>query len=844
MSALFYRRAFCDTFALRTLAEGKVPDMADVRRRIFVAERGVVSGQPDHFHKNYLEHRLGSDRVKELHQLPGIVLDALAGRFICRVNDRLHIRHDSFADWQDLLPHVSPLAIIVAFLVHEGRGPAPGKDPRAWLKSQIGDTALLCPRVPELEQLIDRDGLNELHMHLNGSTELDILWPDAVGVPDRYLHEMVKSGADFPHETAELYDQIELGLTPFAIWQRLRAARRVRHIAAAELRRRLGGGGDELDYPAWLAAMDVGRRDSACRGIAGLALGHPPIETIHRGPAAAPLIEEAAFLYVWLQALRTPGECGRALGLALWFNLLIQTQIGQISIQQTNQVGFDQFQKFTVIGIREKIERGYRARFRQLNNAAPHRTLRHLEGRFAPKKTLAATLELIAKIVDGWLDFRDCPERSKARGLSGDAPGCLTGTCPGTCKSRTGRRDAELVLVAHFIKRKPPGTKSNRRPPQALDIILRGALRQQVQVVREAIERHPFVRQILRGIDAAANELHAPPEAFAPTFRYLRRHGLPRATYHVGEDFVHLVSGIRACAEARLYLGLGPGDRIGHATALGIAPELWLDRTGPRQMIGSGEHLDNLVYAHQRLLASGHADVAAMLEGEIALASARLYDEEASPALLFKAWEMRGLDILEILELERGSRAIEAPEDLARAAKEKSGRLNTPSRQAELDLIAEAASQHPRAFRLFRHRHKHGTRPPWSTQEIGTGYLPASALTALQADMLKQLATNGVAIETLPTSNVRISAYKKLEDHHLFRWLGLPDAPFDRVPAICVGSDDPGIFATSLRNEYAALYDALKQSFGYRPEEAAAVLSQLNDNALTYRFAPDLSPPK
>lgn len=49
------------------------------------------------------------------------------------------------------------------------------------------------------------------------------------------------------------------------------------------------------------------------------------------------------------------------------------------------------------------------------------------------------------------------------------------------------------------------------------------------------------------------------------------------------------------------FLPLGSGDRMGHATALGISPELWLGRTGPRLMISIGEHLDNLVYAHANL---------------------------------------------------------------------------------------------------------------------------------------------------------------------------------------------------------------------------------------------------
>lgn len=834
MSALIYQRAFCDTFGLRILAEGRVPEIADVKRRIFVAERRSDTGRPDHFYKNYLDERLQD--VTGLHQLPGVVLSKLAERFITRVGDRLHIRTEAFADWQELLPRISPLAVIVAFLVDEERGPRFGQDPRRWLAREIGDTALLCPRQPELEHLIERDGLNELHMHLNGSTELDILWSDAVRFPDRYLYELEDARAKACVSTGELYDQIELGLSPFEYYRRLRSARRIRHLAAALLRSRIAGAEDPVSLPQLLAAMDTRRRDSTCPVVAGLALGQAPISQIHRGPPAPPLIEEAAFLYILLQGLRLPGGPDRRLGLALYFNLLVQTQLAQIAVQQTDQIGFDQFQKFTDIGVRERLERGYEARFRQLNGAAPHRTLRHVEGRLAPKNDVASLLELIGRIVDGWLGFRGCPRRKNALGLAGAAPGCLTANCPSSCRGASGRPDAELALVLHFIKKRSP--RLGGQQPQALDMALRADLRVQAQVVREVVERSGFVRQILRGIDAASNELHAPPEAFAPTFRYLRRHGLQHATFHVGEDFVHLVSGIRACAEAKAVLPLGPGDRMGHATALGISPELWISRMGKKLMIGVGEHLDNLVYAHARLSAQAKtATEAQRLESEIALLSARIYGVPQPPALLYNAWMLRTLDILEVLELERGTANTSDTEVLANAAAAKARSLNTPTRRVEVQRIATAAQDHPHAYQLFRHRHRN-SKLITARIEIDAAWLPVSALTALQADVLDDLARTGVAIETLPTSNVRISFYERLDEHHLFRWLNLTGNVFDSMPAICVGSDDAGIFATSLRNEYAAIHDVLRRQLSRRPEEAMSIIERLNRNGAAWRFAP------
>jgi hypothetical protein len=836
MSALIYRRAFADSFSLLALSSGRVPEMSEVRRRIFVAERRSDARRPDHFYKNYLQDRLGS--VGHLHELPWAVLTALASRFVTRSAGRLQIRSEAFADWQELLPMISPLAVIVAFLVEEGRGPAFGMDPRDFLYEQIGDTALVSPFYPELSEIIERDGLNEMHMHLNGSTELDIIWSDAVRSPEVYLKELedglVKSG----EPAREFYDQLEVGLKPYHLYQRLRAARRVRHLAASILNECRLRQTTDVTVGSVLSTMAVDQTDSSCLHTTGLPLSYRPVARIHPGPSRSPILDEAAFLYTWFQGMQPTAAPRMQLGLGLYFNMLVLTQISRISVQQIDEAGFDQFQKYTFVGVREHLERAYAARYRQLNGSAPYRVLRHLEGRLAPKKTVDEFLTLVGSIVEGYLHFKGCPYRRSVRGLRGDAPGCMTGFCTGGCSgSAVGRPDAELVLVVHFIKRR--SRPSRGRVPQGRDLVLRTDLRQQAQVVRQAIERHRLVRQILRGMDAAANELHAAPEVFAPTFRYLRRHAVSRATFHVGEDFIHLVSGIRACAEAKAFLPLEAGDRMGHATALGIAPALWVGRTGTRVMICAGEHLDNLVYANAHLSSwEATSGEAKGLEAEIALRSARIYGCEQSPAMLHRAWQLRDLDILEVLELERNSDAGSDAAALARAAADKSGRMNAPARRDELARIAKAAADHPIAYALFRERHRRGDRLD-ELLEVETAFLSDASLTALQADVLGDLAMSGVAIETLPTSNVRISSYDRLEEHHLFRWLNLTEDRFDTVPAICVGSDDTGIFATSLRNEYAAIYDVLRCVMSIGSHEATTILEKLNRNGSAFRFQPE-----
>ena len=112
-----------------------------------------------------------------------------------------------------------------------------------------------------------------------------------------------------------------------------------------------------------------------------------------------------------------------------------------------------------------------------------------------------------------------------------------------------------------------------------------------------ARDSYPQINKYLSGVDAAANELEAPPEIFGPVYRYLRRKGFQHFTYHAGEDFHHLIGGLRAMYEAVEFLDLHRGDRIGHGTAAGIDPRIWLDHLGEEFPISQGEWLDDLLFA-------------------------------------------------------------------------------------------------------------------------------------------------------------------------------------------------------------------------------------------------------
>jgi hypothetical protein len=208
-------------------------------------------------------------------------------------------------------------------------------------------------------------------------------------------------------------------------------------------------------------------------------------------------------------------------------------------------------------------------------------------------------------------------------------------------------------------------------------------------------------------------------------------------------------------------------------------------------------------------------------------------DPLITPDLLTQAWKLRCLDPLAV-----GF----------------NGHDPDPHRRVEALLHARAKSENPAAHRQFLRRHGIvGDDPTVTLRQMrkevmrGNGQmtvrrqsdvLDEDTLRTLQACVLKLLHQRRIAIETLPTSNVRISIHQRHEDHHALGWLGLGEQSL-RVPVdVVVGSDDPGIFATSLRMEYAHLLRSLREEAGQSGDwqNSVDIIERVCLNAKRFRF--------
>lgn len=73
------------------------------------------------------------------------------------------------------------------------------------------------------------------------------------------------------------------------------------------------------------------------------------------------------------------------------------------------------------------------------------------------------------------------------------------------------------------------------------------------------------------------------------------------ATYHVGEDFLDIIDGLRAIDEAIMFLNMKCGDRLGHALALGVNIDDWYRSKSNRILISKQDYFDNLVWLYGKI---------------------------------------------------------------------------------------------------------------------------------------------------------------------------------------------------------------------------------------------------
>jgi len=417
---------------------------------------------------------------------------------------------------------------------------------------------------------------------------------------------------------------------------------------------------------------------------------------------------------------------------------------------------------------------------------------------------------------------------------------------------------SELYFVIHFFKRKDNlfflnSKKGNRhkldveikQSVTSRDAILREQVRKHALSLRELRERHPDFAQWIRGIDAASSEIAARPEAFAQAFRMLKYHQLRdnyaeikgklvnnrlNITFHAGEDFFDVVDGMRYMDECIRFLCMERGDRFGHGVALGIDVKQFYELKERKIMLSKQLLLDNTAWLLSKVRKFGlghHLNEVYRLENLFKGLYSEIYIN-GSPSSLqhidyqqyYDSWKLRGDDpeiYFQYFDQQHTTYKRKSIgsyfENCINLTYWERCRLNKMN--SKLDSLRKRIEIAQLYFEYHYNPNVKNIGTEIKQFEITPEYI--KLVEDVQEKMLKLISQLNIAIETNPTSNYLIGPISQYAQHPIKRWynIGLEYEP-DKIAkspqlSVSINTDDSGIFATSLENEYALMAIALEK---------------------------------
>lgn len=475
------------------------------------------------------------------------------------------------------------------------------------------------------------------------------------------------------------------------------------------------------------------------------------------------------------------------------------------------------------------------------------------------------------------------------------------------------RRIKKFGLVAHF--KKEPEDKEDRvfnskLPSPALRLRWgkrRRRVRDEGVRLYRLLRRPTPITPFVVGIDSCNLELATPPEVFAPVFRFLREYPIslmgdsrrfsPYAsldasireliknrrlgmTYHVGEDFRHLLSGLRAICEVVDFLAPNPGDRLGHGTALALSPEQWLEHNGFQAVVPKLEWLDTLVWVHhflgpgddlvgelaiediiQRLsweiyspAVGARYDPLGLNPGKVWRGQERrqsrpayprgLLDWDWSPLTLWDAWRLRQLDpyVLDLSELLQGEIKLRR----GWIYTEEERRWRTVQERVMRETRREIGSRN--AYMMLalywldpgvRQRGNEITVIDMKPQRQQWLELCCR----VEEKMKQQIHDRELVIEANPSANRIIGPMASYDQHHIFQLTLNDDQKLSRQVRVSINTDNPAVCNTTLAHEHYLVGEILIAR-GVPEAEVVKWLEWLRQNGEEYNFVRRLKTPE
>jgi hypothetical protein len=368
------------------------------------------------------------------------------------------------------------------------------------------------------------------------------------------------------------------------------------------------------------------------------------------------------------------------------------------------------------------------------------------------------------------------------------------------------------------------------------------------RALAELIQAVPSSLWLIRGLDVANDELAVPTWVLAPIFRYvldeaakasLREEegaGPPlRLTAHVGEDFRHLMEGMRRIYEQVHYIHGNTRGRLGHAVALGVDPQGWAESVGSILMPAEERLLDLIfewrLYSKYRIrpefAATAPAGRVSAIENKVRELSDLIYGKcrYSVDALAEAHHTLHRFLVPPFAE----NTVIDGALDTFRNGVERIRNWSSPERQIHSrDEVTEIFEKYFEDESTFRRGQ--------TLVDVTVSPDEVAALTAVQYGLRRGIAHSGIVIEVNPSSNLLIGDLLDFRHHPILRLFPPVSEPGDPPPVlIALGSDDPLTFSTSLLQEYTLLHQAACAA-GYPERVVQDWLESIRRNGMDARF--------
>lgn len=381
-------------------------------------------------------------------------------------------------------------------------------------------------------------------------------------------------------------------------------------------------------------------------------------------------------------------------------------------------------------------------------------------------------------------------------------------------------------------------------------ILKRKRMKDSAEALEELRGEIPFLNKYIVGIDTASVENRAEPWVFAPVYLAIRKQKITKPvmpigskyayinniglTFHVGEEFRHILSGMRHIYEVISFMGFKAGDRIGHGIALGEDIERWIDKH-ETIIIPAGEWLEDLVWLWGVSI-SGELNIQIFAEKivkEIMTLAEKIYgkDESLTIEILYEAY-------LRKFRLWHDN----VFENMKRYCQNKNKQNCEESTYfCKYYNSGVAVEHHWNVDKVlcayFCPIYYQKMQQPIV---IHVGYESYSVYKQIQEEILRIIAQKGIFVEVNPTSNTAIGENRELFMHHILNLNnhGLVDKDSHEV-MVTINSDDPLIFSTNCENEMSYIYHALL-SKGYSRERVVTWIDKVREYGLNSSFVKDV----